>query len=361
MAPPPPYPAAVDVRRRAQPAPAVSAGTSAAATSSITAGTSSSATTSWICGAARAAASAWRWAARARASWAWAARVGASGAPWRSARWSAAASGAIPAAGARCSSSSIARAAGTPRADRSGGAAQLGREQAGMAAADLRERSPWCEPGRDRHSQQVEHVGELGLDRSPARPGAPAEVGVGCQVRGGRCGEQQCEAEASGRVARRGGGQRERGGRRSRLDRHDVGDRGVETGGGDAHGERARRAQARAAAEPAEERDRTRPARLTVAPSGRPQREHVRGAVGRQHGGRGREQRHGAHALPRSACLARVMRGAGSRGPRAVAGPRRRRRARPGAAGRARTRRSRARRARSARPPRSAGRAPAAR
>ena len=56
-----------------------------------------------------------------------------------------------------------------------GGARELGGEQAGVAAADLGERAPRREPGGDRDAQQVEHVGQLGLDRAAPRARAPAQ------------------------------------------------------------------------------------------------------------------------------------------------------------------------------------------
>ena len=180
----------------------MSAGSSAAATSSITAGTSSSATTSWICGAARAAASAWRWAPRARAS------CGLGGE--RGSEWGAVAPGARERG----------RQRGDPRRGsallelRDGGdgrdaeartarrAAQLAREQARVAAADLRERAARGEPGGDRDPQQVEHVSELGLDQAPARASAPVQPGIGREERSGGRGEQKRRPEPSGRARR---------------------------------------------------------------------------------------------------------------------------------------------------------------
>ena len=47
-----------------------------------------------------------------------------------------------------------------------------------MAAPDLGERAPRRQPGRDRDAQQVEHVGQLGLDRGAARAGAAAQPQV---------------------------------------------------------------------------------------------------------------------------------------------------------------------------------------
>ena len=71
------------------------------------------------------------------------------------------------------------------------GSSQLGGEHAGVAAADLGERAPRREPGGDRDPQQVEHVGQLGLDRLLAPRGAVPERDLGREVAGGGSGEQR--------------------------------------------------------------------------------------------------------------------------------------------------------------------------
>ena len=137
--------------------------------------------------------------ARERASAAWAASVVASGAPWRSARRSAATSAGCPWRGSGPRGGRACRSAGSPMSARAAARLSSPGEQAGVAAADLGERAPRREPGRDRDPQQVEHVGQLGLDRACARAGAPAQRVLGREVAGDGRGEQQREAEPAGR------------------------------------------------------------------------------------------------------------------------------------------------------------------
>ena len=129
-------------------------------------------------GAARAASSL-RWAARSdRASAAWALRVVPSGAPCRSARRSAAVSCGMP--DGRAASLELVEGGFGGLAERAagGGASQLGGEDAGVAPTDLGERPPRREPGGDRDPQQIEHVGQLGLDRLLALLRSLAERGL---------------------------------------------------------------------------------------------------------------------------------------------------------------------------------------
>ena len=65
-----------------------------------------------------------------------------------------------------------------------GGAAQLGGEQARVAAPDLGERARRRQAGGDGDAQQVEHVRQLALDRAAAAAGAPAEPDVGREEAG---------------------------------------------------------------------------------------------------------------------------------------------------------------------------------
>ena len=161
------------IRPAASFSPPASAGISAAATSSRTAGTSRSATTSWIFGAARAASSL-RWAARQRRAPRRPGRpaLAPSGAPWRSARRSAATSCATPVAGQRASRPSSVVLRGSPRVARAAARCSSAASDARMAAPDLGQRPSRRQPGGDRDPQQVEHVGQLGLDRAAGAGGA---------------------------------------------------------------------------------------------------------------------------------------------------------------------------------------------
>jgi len=167
-----------------------------------------------------------------------------------------------------------------------------------MTAADLGQRAPRGEPGRDRDAQQVEHVGDLGLDRAPACTGAPAQVQIGREEAGRGRGEQQREPEPAGRIRGEDGARREPGRRRAGLDRHHVAGGNVEAGSPDPRLQRSRGPQTRAAAQPGERRDEPRRpdfARRAVAPSRCTQREHVGPAVGRQDGRRGGQQGRRGH------------------------------------------------------------------
>ena len=80
-----------------------------------------------------------------------------------------------------------------------GGVAQLGREQARVAPADLGQRACRGQARRDGDAQQVEHVGELGLHRAAAAAGAAAEPHVGREEAGGGRGREQHDAGPAGR------------------------------------------------------------------------------------------------------------------------------------------------------------------
>ena len=181
----------------------MSAGISAAATSSRTDGTSRSATTSWIFGAARAACSA------SRRGLTRAGLLGQRG--QRPAGGGPEPVGAperlrerVDAAAGRAPLEAVERqrrrdAERDPPRRR----AQLGGEHAGMPAADLPERAPRRQPGADGDPQQVEHVGELRLDGAAARR-ARVSGGPG-RARTSRRAARR--ASAAGRP----GGERERG------------------------------------------------------------------------------------------------------------------------------------------------------
>ena len=81
-----------------------------------------------------------------------------------------------------------------------------------MAAADLGERAPRPEPRADRHAQQVEHVGLLGLDHACPGACAGAQPEVGREEAGERRAGEQREAEPAGR-------ERQQRQRRERRDR----------------------------------------------------------------------------------------------------------------------------------------------
>ena len=154
---------------------------SAAATSSSTAGTSSSATTSWIFGAALAACSERRAARRERAS----ARLGGER------RWRAGRRGARPGAARRRAAGCRSRGSARSRCvERRARPARPGRARAAARLSSAASRPGWrrptsasarrgASPARDRDPQQVQHVGQLGLDRACARARAPAQPVLG--------------------------------------------------------------------------------------------------------------------------------------------------------------------------------------
>ncbi len=238
----------------------MSAGISAAATSSITAGTSRSVTTSWIFGAAFAACSDLPAARSDRASAAWAASAPA--------EWGAVALGPLqrghelrdPGGGATRFESGQRGLERLPQLRALRGAFELTREQAGMAPADLLERPPWREPGGDRHAHQVQHVGQLRLDRFPPRASASAQDVLGSEKAGDRRGEQEHDAEPPRRD--RGRGERGHADDQSEpcLERDDLAGRTIEPGGGNARGKPARGVDADLGAKPRDARQQRAPA-----------------------------------------------------------------------------------------------------
>ncbi len=196
------------------------------------------------------------------------------------------------------------RAAGAERRERVGardaereparGGPQLGRQHAGVAAADLGEGARRRQAGLDGDAQQVEHVRQLGGHRGRPATGAPAQPQVGGEEAGG--GRHRDGREAQAARQRRGGtgGRQERGQRRAGLDGHDVARRDArrKAGGRDAGREAAR---SRGPTEPAAQRGQQRDQRRPPASRGpRPQlREHERDE-GRTRAGQHRRARHAA-------------------------------------------------------------------
>ena len=190
-------------RPEAQVVGLISEPASAAATSSSTDGTSSRATTSWIFGLARAAWSRIRRARAARASRACADSVSASGAPWRCVRVQGRHEGRHPGAQDTAAASRAERLRpGNAELDLGRRPAPLGRQQAAVAPADLPHRPHDRQAGGDRHPQQVEEVGQLGLHR-PGRGRGSAARATGPARRTRRAGRRARPAAAAGRAARR--------------------------------------------------------------------------------------------------------------------------------------------------------------
>src|SRR3954469_4477948 len=135
-----------------------------------------------------------------------------------------------------------------------GGTAQLVRERAGMAAADLGERAPRREAGGDRDAQEIEHVGQVGVDLLAPRRGAPSEA----ELRGQEPGRGSEEQDRGPQPPRRGGHERERDQaaheRQARLRGDDIGHRHVEAGGGDPGVQAPGRIDAEPRAEPGDQR-----------------------------------------------------------------------------------------------------------
>ena len=101
-----------------------------------------------------------------RASAAWAASVPPSGAPWRSARLQRGDELRDPGGGAARLESGRARgSAAPPTSARSAARSSSRASRPGWRRPTSVQRPPRREPGGDRHPQQVEHVGQLGLDR----------------------------------------------------------------------------------------------------------------------------------------------------------------------------------------------------
>ena len=242
---------------------------------------------------------------------AWAASAGPSGAPWRSARRSAATSAGDPAAGLRRSSSASAAAAGTPSAAGRAARRSSAASTPGMPAPDLGQRALGREPGRDRHAQQVQHVGQLGVDRA-SRAHGPAAAATrrarGTPRRAARPARPARAARARRARARRPSARPAAAAPALTAITSAAGD--VEPGGGDPVGERPRRPRPERPADPRQQRDRraavarrrgtphehrqrrrprTRPQRRPPAPpaSAAP-RVARRGAVTRAHRGRAR-------------------------------------------------------------------------
>jgi hypothetical protein len=90
--------------------------------------------------------------------------------------------------------------------DAARGGAELARQWAGVAPADLGQCAPRREAGAERDPQQVEHVGLLGLDGARSRAGTGPQPEVGSEEAGERGRGDERGAEPAGRDRR----QRER-------------------------------------------------------------------------------------------------------------------------------------------------------
>src|SRR3954468_19174795 len=173
-----------------------------------------------------------------------------------------------------------------------GGAPQLVRERAGMAAADLGERASRREARGDGDAEEIEHVGQLGVDRPAPLFGPSSEPELRRQEPGRGSEEQDRGPEPAGC----GGDERERDQaaheRQARLRGDDIGHRHVESGGGDPGLETLWRIDAELRAEPGDEHGDDAPPATRAAEG-----EQLGDPHGRSRAGEGRGEGRGGHRV----------------------------------------------------------------